>query len=72
MKNKIGKVVDWSKVDKEDFLLAMDRCPIKDVDIKILLKSALTDEIDSREIYMKCIDHSCYYEGYTTIMTEEL
>lgn len=72
LKNEIGKVVNWSKVDKEDFLLAMERSPIKDVEIKFLLKSALTDEIDSREVYMKGIDHSYYYEGYTTFMTEEL
>lgn len=72
LKNEIGKVVDWSKVDKEDYLLAMERSPIKDVEIKVLLKSALTDEIDSREVYMKGIDHSYYYEGYTTFKTEEL
>lgn len=72
LKNEIGKVVNWSKVDKEDFLLAMERSPIKDVEIKFLLKSALTDEIDSREIYMKGIDHSYYYEGYTTFKTDEL
>jgi cell filamentation protein len=72
LKNEIGKVVDWSKVDKEDYLLAMERSPIKDVEIKVLLKSALTDEINSREVYMKGIDHSYYYEGYTTFKTEEL
>ena len=72
LKNEIGKVIDWSKVDKEDYLLAMERSPIKDVEIKVLLKCALTDETDSREIYMKGIDHSYYYEGYTTFMTEEL
>ena len=72
LKNEIGKVVDWSKVDKEDYLLAMERSPIKDVEIKVLLKGALTDEIDSREVYMKGIDHSYYYEGYTTFKTEEL
>ena len=72
LKNEIGKVVDWSKVDKEDYLLAMERSPIKDVEIKVLLKAALTDEIDSREVYMKGIDHSYYYEGYTTFKTEEL
>ena len=72
LKNEIGKVVDWSKVDKEDYLLAMERSPIKDIEIKHLLKSALTDEIDSREVYMKGIDHSYYYEGYTTFKTEEL
>ena len=72
LKNEICKVVDWSKVDKEDYLLAMERSPIKDVEIKVLLKGALTDEINSREVYMKGIDHSYYYEGYTTFKTEEL
>lgn len=68
----LRKVVDWSKVDKEDYLLAMERSPIKDIEIKYLLKNALTDDIDSREVYMKGIDHSYYYEGYTTFKTEEL
>lgn len=72
LKIEIGKVVDWSKVDKEDYLLAMERSPIKDIEIKYLLKNALTDEIDSREVYMKGIDHSYYYEGYTTFKTEDL
>ena len=72
LKNEIGKVVDWSKVDKEDYLLAMERSPIKDVEIKVLLKAALTNEINSREVYMKGIDHSYYYEGYTTFKAEEL
>ena len=72
LKNEIGKVLDWSKVDKEDYLRAMERSPIKDVEIKVLLKGALTDEINSREVYMKGIDHSYYYEGYTTFKTEEL
>ena len=72
LKNEIGKVVDWSKVDKEDYLLAMERSPIKDVEIKVLLKGALTDEINSREVYMKGIDHSYYYEGYITFRAEEL
>ena len=72
LKNEIGKVVDWSKVDKEDYLLAMERSPIKDIEIKHHLKNALTDEINSREVYMKGIDHSYYYEGYTTFKTEEL
>lgn len=72
LKNEIGKVVDWSKVDKEDYLLAMERSPIKDVEIKVLLKGALIDEINSREVYMKGIDHSYYYEGYTTFKTENL
>lgn len=72
LKNEIGKVVDWSRVDKEDYLLAMERSPIKDIEIKVLLREALTDEINSRELYMKGIDHSYYYEGYTTFKAEEL
>ncbi len=72
LKTEIGQVVDWSKVDKEDYLLAMERSPVKDIEIKHLLKNALTSEIDSREVFMKGIDHSYYYEGYTTFKTEEL
>ena len=72
LKKKIGKVVDWSRVDKEDYLLAIERSPIKDIEIKFLLKNALTDDIDSREVYTKGIDHSYYYEGYTTFRTEDL
>ena len=72
LKKEIGKVVDWSKVDKDDYLLAMERSPIKDIEIKHLLKNALTHEIDSRDVYMKGIDHSYYYEGYITFKTEEL
>lgn len=72
LKKEIGKVVDWSQVDKEDYLLAMERSPIKDIEIKHILKKALTDDINSREVYMKGIDHSYYYEGYTTFKTEEL
>ena len=71
-KKELGMVVDWSKVDKDDYLLAMERSPIKDIEIKHILKAALTDEINSREVYMKGIDHSYYYEGYTTFKTEEL
>ena len=71
-KTELHKVVDWSKVDKEDYLLAMERSPIKDIEIKHLLKNALTDDINSREVYMKGIDHSYYYEGYTTFKIEEL
>ena len=71
-KAELGKVVDWSKVDKEDYLLAMERSPVRDIEIKHVLKAALTDEIDSREVYMKGIDHSYYYEGYTIFKTEEL
>ena len=65
LKTEIGKVVDWSKVDKEDYLLAMERSLIKDVEIKVLLKAALTDEVDSREIYMKGIDYSYYYSLFS-------
>lgn len=72
LKTEIKKVVDWSKADKEDYLLAMERSPIKDIEIKYLLKNALTDDIHSREVYMKGIDHSYYYEGYTTFKAEEL
>ena len=72
LKNEISKVIDWSKVDKDDYLLAMERSPIKDIEIKHILKAALTDEINSREVYMKGIDHSYYYEGYTTFKAEEL
>lgn len=72
LKNEIGSVVDWSRVDKEDYLLAMERSPVKDIEIKYILKAALTDEVDSREVYMKGIDNSYYYEGYTAFKTEEL
>ena len=72
LKKELGKVVDWSLIDKEDYLLAMERSPIKDIEIKHILKNALTDETESREVYMKGIDHSYYYEGYTTFKTEEL
>ena len=72
LKSGIGQVVDWSRVDKEDYLLAMERSPIRDTEIKVLLKAALTMDINSREIYMKGIDHSYYYEGYVTYKTEDL
>lgn len=72
LKTEIGKVIDWSKVDKGDYLLAMERSPIRDIEIKYVLKNALTDEIDSREMYMKGIDHSYYYEGYTAYKADEL
>ncbi len=71
-KKELGKVVDWSRIDKEDYLLAMERSPIRDIEIKHILKAALTDDIHSREVYMKGIDHSYYYEGYTIFKTEEL
>lgn len=72
LKKGIGQVVDWSRVDKEDYLLAMERSPIKDVEIKVLLKAALTDDVNSREMFMKGIDHSYFYEGYATYQTKEL
>lgn len=72
LKKELKLVVDWNKVDKEDYLLAMERSPIKDVEIKVLLKNALTDKIDDREVYMKGIDASYYYEGYNTFKSEDL
>ena len=72
MKRGIGQVVDWSRADKEDYLLAMERSPIRDTEIKVLLKAALTADVSSREVYMKGIDHSYSYEGYTTFKTENL
>ena len=66
LKKQIGQVVDWSKIEKEDYLMAMERSPIKDIEIKYILNAALTDQINDREIYMKGIDHSYYYEGYVT------
>jgi cell filamentation protein len=72
LKKELHQVVDWSKVDKNDYLLAMERSPIKDIEIKHLLKDALTSEIDDREIYMKGIDASYYYEGYLVFKTEDL
>ena len=72
LKKELGKVIDWSLVDKEDYLLAMERSPIKDIEIKHILKNTLTDQINDREVYMKGIDTSYYYEGYTTFKTEDL
>lgn len=72
LKKEIGHVIDWSKVDKEDYLMAMERSPIKDIEIKFILKNALTDKINDREMYMKGIDHSYYYEGYTVYKTTDL
>ncbi len=69
---ELGQVVDWSRVDKADYLLAMERSPIKDTEIKVLLKEALTDKINDRTIYMKGIDASYYYEGYYTYTIEEI
>ena len=72
LKKEIGKVIDWSLVDKEDYLLAMERSPIRDIEIKHILKNALTDKVTDREMFMKGIDHSYYYEDYTTFKTEDL
>ena len=72
LKKEIGYVVDWSRVDKNEYLLAMERSPIKDLEIRHLLKNALTDKINDREIYMKGIDASYNYEGYDLYKTEEL
>ena len=72
LKKELHQVIDWSKVDKEDYLLAMERSPVKDVEIKALLHAALTEKINDREVYMKGIDHSYYYEGYNTFATGDL
>ena len=72
LKKGLGTVVDWSRVDKEDYLLAMERSPIKDVEIKALLKAALTDRVNDREVYMKGIDASYHYEGYNVYKTENI
>lgn len=72
LKAEINKVIDWSKINKEDYLLAMERSPIKNIEIKFLLKNALTDKINDREVYMKGIDASYNYEGYNLYITEEL
>ena len=72
LKKEIHQVIDWSKVDKEDYLLAMERSPIRDIEIIHVLKAALTDKIDDREVYMKGIDTSYYYEGYAIFRTEDL
>ena len=72
LKHELNKVVDWSKVNKEDYLLAMERSPIRDTEIKVLLESALTDAVNDRNVYMKGIDASYHYEGYNTYSTIEL
>ena len=72
LKKELNKVIDWSLVDKEDYLLAMERSPIRDIEIKYVLKQALTDKVDDREIYMKGIDNSYYYEGYVIYKAEDL
>jgi len=72
LKKELKQVVDWSKVDKGDYLLAMERSPIKDVEIKVLLKAALTDKVNDRDVYMKGIDASYHYEGYYVYRMEDL
>ena len=72
LKKEIHMVIDWSKVDKEDYLLAMERSPVRDIEIKYILKQALTDKINDREVYMKGIDASYHYEGYHVFSMEEL
>lgn len=72
LKSRLNKVIDWSKVQKEDYLLAMERSPIKDTEINLLLKSALTDKVNDRTVYMKGLDASYKYEGYNTYKMEEL
>ena len=72
LKKELNKVVDWSKVDKEDYLLAMERSPVKDLEIKVLLSNALTDKINNREVYLKGIDASYNYEGYITYKSQDL
>ena len=72
LKKETRQVVDWNRVDKEEYLSAMQRSPVKDLEIKVLLKQALTDQIDDRALYMKGIDVSYYYEGYSEFKTEEL
>ncbi|WNY24338.1 Protein adenylyltransferase NmFic [Methanimicrococcus hongohii] len=72
LKKELGKVIDWNNVDKNDYLSAMERSPVKDIEIKVLLKNALTDKINERELFMKGIDASYFYEGYSEFKTEEL
>ncbi len=72
LKAELGRVIDWSLVDKEDYLLAMERSPIRDTEIKHVLSAALTDAVDSRKLFIKGVDHSYYYEGYSTFKTEDL
>lgn len=72
LKKELGQVIDWSRIDKDDYLLAMERSPVKDLEIKTLLQSALTDKINDREVYMKGIDASYYYEGYEVYKTADM
>jgi cell filamentation protein len=72
LRSELGQVVDWCKINKDDYLLAMERSPIRDIEIKHLLREALTDQITNRDLYMKGIDHSYFYEGYVAYKTEDL
>lgn len=72
LKEELGQVIDWQLVDKEDYLLAMERSPVRDIEIKYVLRQALTDDIHNRTLYMKGVDHSYAYEGYNTFKTEDL
>lgn len=72
LKSEIKKVVDWNSIERDDYLMAMERSPIKDTEIKLLLKNALSDEINNPDVFMKGIDASYYYEGYTLYITKEL
>ena len=72
LKKELNKVIDWSQINKEDYLLAMERSPIKDTEIKLLLESSLTDKVNDRTVYMKGIDTSYHYEGYNTYSLEKL
>ena len=72
LKKELHQVVDWSRVDKIDYLMAMERSPVKDLEIKVLLHKALTEQINDRQVYMKGIDASYHYEGYQIFRTEEL
>ena len=72
LKKELNRVIDWSLVDKDDYLLAMERSQVRDIEIKHVLRQALTDKTDDREIYIKGIDHSYYYEGYIVYKAEEL
>ena len=72
LRKELRQVIDWNQVDKESYLSAMERSVVKDIEIKVLLKGALTDQIDDRALFMKGIDVSYYYEGYSDFKTEEL
>ncbi len=72
LKSEIKKVIDWNSIERDDYLMAMERSPIKDTEIKLLLKNALSDEINNPDVFMKGIDASYYYEGYTLYITKEL